>query len=303
MNRTWNRIFAVGMCLGLAACGDPENPGTTGPDAGTVPDGGTSSGGTCTLAANTAETSTVSPSGCHVLTRDTSACEAERKAQGLSGYWLQFSCRVSLSSTTTNSVKVVRAQADGQPDYKSFYFSTTNACYEAYSGSIRNPNSIAAHSYIIDFPVAQDMASQPMRGAIVGLALNGVPIFGNYAAPGDDIYTEAKTFDRCGAHPQNTGIYHYHSEPYALSYNDARFIGVMRDGYPIYGRKDADGSAPTLDSAGGHTGVTADSPTTPVYHYHVNEQTSTNSGTLGQKQWFLTTGTYRGTPGGCNACN
>ncbi len=292
MNRTWNRIFAVGMCLGLTACGgtDPENPGT-------------SDGGTCTLTANTTETSTVSPSGCHVLTRDTSACEAERKAQGLSGYWLHFSCRVSLSSTTTNGVKVVRAQADGQPDYKSFYFSTTNACYEAYSGSIRNPNSIAVKSYTVDFPVAQDTVSQAMRGAILGLALNGVPIFGNFAAPGDDIYTEAKTFDRCGAHPQNTGTYHYHSEPYALSYDDARFIGVMRDGYPIYGRKDADGSAPTLDSMGGHTGVTADSPTTPVYHYHVHEQTSTNSGTLGQKQWFLTTGTYRGTPGGCVGCN
>jgi len=290
MNRTWNRIFAVGMCLGLAACGgtDPED---------------TENPGTCTLAANTEETSTVSPSGCHVLSRDTSACEAERKAQGLSGYWLHFSCRVSLSSTTTNSVKVVRAQADGQPDYKSFYFSTTNACYEAYSGSTRNPNSIAVKSYTLDFPVAQDTMSQAMRGAILGLALNGVPIFGNFAAPGDDIYTEAKTFDRCGAHPQNAGVYHYHSEPYAISYDDARFIGVMRDGYPIYGRKDADGSAPTLDSVGGHTGVTADSPTTPVYHYHLHEQTSTNSGTLGQKQWFLTTGTYRGAPGGCVGCN
>jgi hypothetical protein len=273
------------------------DPGTEGPDAGT------SNTGTCTLTANTTETSTVSPSGCPVLTRDTSACEAERKAQGLSGHWLHFSCRVSLSSTTTNGVKVVRAQADGQPDYKSFYFSTTNACYEAYSGSTRNPNSIAVKSYTLDFPVAQDTMSQAMRGAILGLALNGVPIFGNFAAPGDDIYTEARTFDRCGAHPQNTGTYHYHSEPYALSYDDARFIGVMRDGYPIYGRKDADGSAPTLDAMGGHTGVTSDSPTTPVYHYHVHEQTSTNSGTLGQKQWFLTTGTYRGTPGGCVGCN
>ncbi|WPB79329.1 YHYH protein [Archangium violaceum] len=300
MKRTWNRIFAWGMCLGLAACGgagsDPQNPGTS-------PDAGTSNTGTCTLAENTVETSTVNPSGCHVLTRDTSACEAERKAQGLSGYWLHFSCRVSLSFTTTNGVKFVRAQADGQPDYKSFYFSTTNACYETYSGSIRNPNSIVAQSYIIDFPVEQDMLTQSMRGAIVGLALNGVPIFGNFAAPGDDIFTEAKTFDRCGAHPQNTGVYHYHSEPYALSYDDAHFIGVMRDGYPIYGRKDADGSAPPLDSVGGHTGVTADSPTTPVYHYHVHEQTSTNSGTLGQKQWFLTTGTYRGAPGGCIGCN
>lgn len=303
MNRTWNRIVAVGMCLGLAACGGTGSDPETSPDGGTAPNGGTSGSGTCTLTANTTETSTVSPSGCVVLTRDTSACEAERKAQGLSGFWLQFSCRVSLSSTETNGLKMVRAQADGQPDYKSFYFATTNACYETYSGSIHNPNSIAAQSYTIDFPAVQDMTAQSMRSAIVGLALNGVPIFGNFAAPGDDIYTEAKTFDRCGAHPQNSGVYHYHSEPYSLSYDDARFIGVMRDGYPIYGRRDTDGSTPTLDWTGGHTGVTADSPSTPVYHYHVNEQTSTSSGTKGQKQWFLTTGTYRGTPGGCVGCN
>jgi hypothetical protein len=290
------------MWMGLAACdgttSEPEDPGTTTPDAGTSNTEG------CTLAANTSATSTVSPSGCAVLTRDTSACDAARRAQGLSGYWLQFSCRVTLSSTTTNGAKVVRAQADGQPDYKSFYFSTTHACYETYSGSTRNPNSIAEKLYVIDFPATPNTTSQSMRNtAVVGLALNGVPIYGNFAAPGDDIFTEAQTFDRCGAHPQNTGSYHYHSEPYSLSYNDARFIGVMRDGHPIYGRKDSDGSAPTLDSAGGHTGVTVDSPTTPVYHYHVNEQTSTTSGTAGQKQWFLTTGTYRGTPGACSGCN
>ncbi len=77
----------------------------------------------------------------------------------------------------------------------------------------------------------------------------------------------------------------------------------MRDGYPIYGRKDSDGSLPTLDGAGGHTSVTPDSPSTAVYHYHVNEQTSTTAGTAGQKQWFLTTGTYHGTPAACAACN
>ena len=46
----------------------------------------------------------------------------------------------------------------------------------------------------------------------------------------DDIYQEAKTFDRCGGHPEGTGVYHYHSEPYAISYDDDNFIGVMRDG-------------------------------------------------------------------------
>src|SRR5205823_11194833 len=103
-----------------------------------------------------------------------------------------------------------------------------------------------------------------------------VALFSNVAAPGDDIYLEAATFDPCRAHPTQTGVYHYHSEPYAISSNDSNLIGVMRDGYFVYGRKDADGSTPALDAAGGHTGTTPDSAT-PVYHYHVNLQTSTAS--------------------------
>src|SRR5690606_8027226 len=102
-------------------------------------------------------------------------------------------------------------------------------------------------------------------------------------------------------HPQNTGVYHYHSEPTSLTYDDARLVGFMRDGYAIYGRRDEDGSLPTLDQFGGHTGPTADSDV-DVYHYHVNEQTSANPGTAGVKQWFLTTGMYRGVPGACTGC-
>jgi hypothetical protein len=257
-------------------------------------------GGECALTEGTTPTGTVHPNGCAVLSRDTSGCDAARAAAGLGGYWLRFSCRVTLTPT----VGGVSAQADGQPDYRSNYFPTGDACYEAYTGGIQNPNLIAAQQYTLTFPASPDTTPQSMMGtAVVGLALNGVPIFGNFAAPGDDIFAEAQTFDRCGAHPQNTGKYHYHSEPYAISYDDWSFIGVMRDGYPIYGRKDPDGSLPTLDAYGGHTGVTVDSPSTAVYHYHVNEQTSTNPGTLGQKQWFLTTGTFRGTPGACTGCN
>jgi hypothetical protein len=126
--------------------------------------------------------------------------------------------------------------------------------------------------------------------------VNGVAIFGNFAAPGDDIFTEAETFDRCAGHPQQAGQYHYHSEPYAISYDDDRFVGVLADGYPVYGRRDVDGSIPEVDEDGGHMGTTPDSPDTAVYHYHVHEETSATPGTAGQKQWFITTGQYHGTP-------
>ena len=59
----------------------------------------------------TTQTAVVSPSGCHVLTRDTSACAAARTAQGLSGFWLKFSCLVSLSKSTQGGAEVVMAAA------------------------------------------------------------------------------------------------------------------------------------------------------------------------------------------------
>ena len=260
-----------------------------------------SSSTTCTLTENTTVSGIVT-SGCDLLDRDASGCEAERAAAGLSGVWLNFSCRVSLSVVMVDGVEYVKAEADGQPDYKSAYFETTDPCYEASSAVSANPNLIEAQDYEMLFPLNPDTSSQAMSLGAVGLSINGVPIFDNEAGPGDDIYEEVETFDLCQAHPTNSGQYHYHSEPFAISYDDANFIGVMRDGYSVYGRQDVDGTYPTLDTAGGHTAVTEDSPDVAVYHYHVNEQTSDTDGTAGTTAWFITTGTYAGTPGSCSNC-
>jgi hypothetical protein len=196
----------------------------------------------------------------------------------------------------------VVATSDNQPDYKTNYFPTSDVCWESYNGAIPNPNLLSTYAYTLSLPRTPNTTAGRQMSAIVGIAVNGVAIFGNYAAPGDDIYTEARTFDRCGAHPQGTGVYHYHSEPYPITLDDDRFVGVMLDGYPIYGRRDVDGVRPlNLDAYGGHTGVTPDS-LTATYHYHVNEQTSTGQMTSGQKQWFITTGSYRGSPGSCLTC-
>ena len=262
---------------------------------------GTSTG--CALTDNTSPTDSISPSGCAVLARDTSACVAARTAQGLSGYWLKFSCRVTLTNLSGQGSDAVTAAADGQPDHLSNYFPAANTCRETYTGGMQNPALIAPQNFLLTFPLSPDTSTRPFTGAVVGLMLNGVPIFGNFAAPGDDIFREALTFDRCAGHPQMTGMYHSHSEPWSITNDDANFLGVMRDGYPIYGRRDADGTVPTLDANGGHSSVTSDSPTTATYHYHVNQQTSTTAGTTGQMQWFITKGAYRGSPGPCTGCN
>jgi hypothetical protein len=245
----------------------------------------------CTLAGYTAKTATVSANGCALLDRDVSGCQAGRIALGLSGFWLKFSCRVTISKTTFGGVPVIQLQSDGQPDYGSFYFPTQDACYEAYPSGKPNTGSIVARTFRFSVPVTPvPVAGGVMTpGGSTGMAVNGVSLFDNRAKPGDDIYTEALTFDRCGAHPNVTG-YHYHTEPYAISNDDNHFIGVQRDGYPVYGRRDPNGSMPVLDPQGGHTGFTIDSPAAAVYHYHVNEQTSTAAATAGQKQWFISKG-------------
>lgn len=275
--------------------GSSSSSGSSGSSSSGSSSGSSGSSG-CTLAANTTPTSTVT-SGCALLERDTSNCEASRTPQGLSGAWLKFSCRVTLTATQVNGRSEIAVGTDSQPDYPSNYFPTSNACYAAYTPSFPDPNSIAAQNLSVKVPLAPDTSAQAMGLGPVGVAVNGVAIFDNQAAPGDDIYTESGSFDECQGHPAPGGTYHYHSEPYAISVDDARLIGVLKDGYFLYGRRDADGSLPTLDAAGGHTGTTPDSPTTPVYHHHVNLQTSTNSGTAGQQVWFLTTGQYAGTPG------
>jgi hypothetical protein len=277
-------------------CSDPDPAMMTPADSATG--SGSDSGNACSLIDNTVTTGREAPSGCAIIDRDTSACDAEREAAGITGFYRHFSCRVTL----TKSGGSIIAASDGRPDFLSNYFAASDPCHEAYTDAIQNPNTITIQHYELSFPLTPNATSRPMMGAIVGLVLNGVPIFGNFAAPGDDIYQEAQTFDRCGGHPQMTGVYHDHAEPLSVSYDDDRFIGVMRDGYPIYGRKDSDGTYPTLDEYGGHSGTTPDSPSTAVYHYHVNEQTSTASTSAGEKQWFLTKGMYYGTPGTCTGC-
>jgi hypothetical protein len=330
---------ALTLLIGLAGCAVPPDagdggavadtsvPGTDGspgdPDAGTPDtgagsrDGGGDDGGfkvgncsapvnsdagTCVLVEKTMPTGAMAPNGCPVLRRDTSGCEPCRAALGLRGFWLKFSCRVGISVVSGGGRSFVRLQSDSQPDYQTDYFSpASHPCY-ASVGTRLNPNRIGAQNLSMDVPLAPDTVATPMGGANIGMALNGITLFGNVAAPGDDIYLESATFDRCQGHPQMTSVYHHHSEPYSISYDDASFIGVFKDGYALYGRRDGDGSMPALDAYGGHTGVTPDSGGAAVYHYHVNLQTSTSPTSQGKQEWFLSKGTYRGTPRTCPGC-
>lgn len=258
-----------------------------------------STGDSCALTEDTTATATENAHGCALLTRDTSSCLASREAQGLSGFWLKFSCNVTLTKSGSNVILT----SNNLPDHKSFYFSSTDPCYETFTSTSRaaNPNQIASQTITMTVPYEPTAASSTteMSMGVVGMALNGVAIYSNAAAPGDDIYAEEATFDKCDGHPDNSSRYHYHSEPSAITNEDAAFVGVMRDGFPIYGRNDyeTDTAATDLDTAGGKIGKTVDSPESDVYHYQVNLQTN---GT--DSLYFLTAGHYKGTAGSCTGC-
>jgi hypothetical protein len=254
----------------------------------------------CTLDDNTTAT-TQSTNGCNLVTRDTTSCQASRTAQGLSGWWLKFSCRVTLTKSGSNVI----ISTDGQPDHKSPYFETSNPCYESGfpSGRAANPNTLGSQSISVTVPFSPTAdagaTGTAMSMGVVGIALNGVSIFSNAAAPGDSIYDEVATFDKCEGHPAGTK-YHYHTEPTTASDTDDNFIGVMRDGFPIYGREEYGGGSPTLDKAsvGAHLGFTVDSPSTNVYHYHVNYQVDG-----ADNAYFITSGYYLSSTGACTGCN
>ena len=166
------------------------------------------------------------------------------------------------------------------PDHKSPYYQNTqwaSAKYEAYNGVNarwrQNPNNIAEKSITFKIPLNPVMAkthsATPMGP--MGVAINGVPIFNQYAAGGSPLTFEINSFDQYNGHPQQQGMYHYHAEPYYLTANKGKdaLIGFLLDGFPVYGPTE-NGKTITnkdLDEYHGHIAVTADYPN-GIYHYH-----------------------------------
>ncbi len=174
----------------------------------------------------------------------------------------------------------VTIKCNALPDHKSAYYPAGNPFHEAFSGTTfgggtftQNPNSISTQTITLKIPVNPALnaahASTPM--GVIGVALNGVPFFNQYAAGGSPLTGEINSFDQYWGHPQMTGMYHYHVEPLYLTTVKATkssLMGFLLDGFPVYGPQESDGSLATgLDIYHGHTHATADYPG-GIYHYH-----------------------------------
>jgi len=187
----------------------------------------------------------------------------------LSAAYARFGGTATVSQEGTTMV----IRTTNVPDHKSPYWGSGNLNYEAPTAGVQvNNNRIASQNIVFRIPATPSAAtaSDTPLGPI-GIATNGVVLFNQYAAGRMPLTNEILSFDRFNGHPTPSNQYHYHFEPLWLTEarGKATFIGVLLDGFPVYGTIDESGSAPTtLDSCNGHVGATQDYPQ-GTYHYHV----------------------------------
>jgi len=171
------------------------------------------------------------------------------------------------------------------PDHKSTYYPTANSLYENYTGKTfggytfsKNPNSIIEQTLTFKIPLnpAVNASHSATPLGPIGIALNGVPFFNQYAGPNQPLTSEIVSFDKYYGHPQQSGMYHYHVEPLYLTTvtsTKSVLMGFLLDGFPVYGPKEEDGttvSSNLLDVYHGHSHSTVDYPN-GIYHYHLTD--------------------------------
>ncbi len=185
--------------------------------------------------------------------------------------WIKnnFKCVTAVKSGDNVSITTLNL-----PNYSSYYWGSSSPYFEAMpSGNSPNPNTIKSQNLVftIDLTPTANGGTTASGLGPVGVAINGVVIYNNQAAPPDTLTEELVTMDAGTGHPTNTGQYHYHTEPKKLTNDDAKLVGIMRDGFPIYGKREESGALATgLDAAHGHTHATTLFPS-GIYHYHVTD--------------------------------
>ena len=154
------------------------------------------------------------------------------------------------------------------------------AGYEVYNGSnpqfSQNPNRISSNLVTFRVPLNPQPATVTETTPLgaMGIAVNGVLFFNQYAAGMSPLAGEINSFDQYNGHPTGQHQYHYHVEPLYLTDTLTKegLLGVLLDGYPVYG-PDENGVTLTnndLDEYHGHTAPTPEYPN-GIYHYHVTE--------------------------------
>jgi hypothetical protein len=209
-------------------------------------------------------------------------------------------------------------ETNGLPNHTSPYWSNTTArsATDPMGGTLTTPAASENHSlfvapttttyanmapgniddfngsYTLRVPVSPSKASSSSSTGLgaIGIAISGSVIYNDEEGPNVPLDNAVGSLDYSGAHtgPQS---FHYHLEPEAWSEDDEKLIGIISDGFLLYGRKcNSTGTYPTdLDVSGGHTSTTQHT-TESEYHYHIQNELYLS------KYYILFPGDYQGTP-------
>nr|WP_298791299.1 YHYH protein [uncultured Allomuricauda sp.] len=188
-------------------------------------------------------------------------------------------------------------ETNGLPNHTTVYWGTGEDLY------IEEPDVEITPSIIPNFnadatlrvPQNPELASNSSSTSLgaIGIAVSGAAIFNDQEGNGA-LSSAAGSLDYTGGHI-GPSVYHYHLEPTAWSEDDEELIGILADGFFIYGRKcHSMGDYPSdLDASGGHTSVTQHS-TEAEYHYHIENELYLN------QYYVIFPGDYQGTPNAIN---
>lgn len=151
-------------------------------------------------------------------------------------------------------------------------------------------------SYTLRVPASPSLASSTSATGLgaIGMAISGAMIYNDEEGPNVPLDDAVVSLDYTGAHtgPQS---YHYHLETKAWSEDDDKLIGIIADGFFLYGRRcNATGTYPTdLDESGGHISTTQHT-NEAEYHYHIQNETYLS------QFYILFPGDYQGAPNSIN---
>jgi YHYH protein len=157
----------------------------------------------------------------------------------------------------------------------------------------KNPNHVSTQSFSWTVPTDPSAAGSPgcLGLGPIGVSTDGVVFFDGLDASGHDAGAH-ELQDSCACHPQEQGVYHYHTYSPCLGASEqagsSTLVGYALDGYGIYVERDRNGHLPSdadLDACHGRTSrVIRDGKSIVMYHYDVT------------MEYPYTLGCYHGTP-------
>ena len=190
-------------------------------------------------------------------------------------------------------------ETNGLPNHTTPYWGEGHALYvEPTTATNMTPTVIpdrADLSGTLTVTASPEQASSSTSTSLgaIGIAVSGAYIY-NDQEGGGALGDAIGSLDYVGGHI-GPDLYHYHLEPTAFSQDDENLVGILADGFFIYGRKcNSTGTYPTdLDASGGHMATTQHA-TEAEYHYHIENELYLNA------YYIIFPGDYQGTPSRIN---